>query len=364
MRTFLIDNVTPRMAVDNAVYPISTSALAANIAHILFNAVTGIGSIEYNDRPSSSLPFTDPSPYQPFINTWLGLGAADRPPLQLAQAISIKQAIVTALYNYKRLSLTSTAGVTAWSTLSNGIAPSNDGYTVSGSQVDNSGSPSGSVTTDQPVVRGAKAYWEISLTGSQLGYSHIGVFVAGAAINHDVGGANSFDYYGSGWNSGDLIGVALDLVNNAIWFSRNGVWQNSATATEIAAGTTTHAAHTGLASTYYPAVSATNVNYLDAAFTGNFNGPFVYTPPAGFGLISTVTMDASDMGAISAALGVPNVVTPSPNPYSPNFVAHLQVAAAGSRQTFATTYQTIQTNLNACATIAAVIAFDITAGWP
>ena len=51
---------------------------------------------------------------------------------------------------------------------------------------------------------------------------------------------------GVSYTTNDVIGVALDLTNGAIWFSKNNVWTNSATISEIAAGTTTNAAYTGI----------------------------------------------------------------------------------------------------------------------
>ena len=54
--------------------------------------------------------------------------------------------------------------------------------------------------------------------------------------------------YGNTFTDGDIIGVALDLDNNAIWFSKNGTWQNSATQTEVENGTTTNAAFSGTSS--------------------------------------------------------------------------------------------------------------------
>ncbi|MBL6931201.1 MAG: hypothetical protein ISR46_06840, partial [Rhodospirillales bacterium] len=39
--------------------------------------------------------------------------------------------------------------------------------------------------------------------------------------------------YGATYTSGDVIGIALDLDNGAIWFSKNGTWQNSATIGEV-----------------------------------------------------------------------------------------------------------------------------------
>lgn len=109
--------------------------------------------------------------------------------------------------------------------------------------------------------------------------------------------------YGDSWDAdGDIIGVALDMDNGAIWFSKNGTWQNSATAAEIAAGTTTNAAFTGLSGTYVMMVSKTggtssndphHANFgQDSTFAGdetaggnaddNGIGDFAYAPPSGF----------------------------------------------------------------------------------
>lgn len=109
--------------------------------------------------------------------------------------------------------------------------------------------------------------------------------------------------YGDTWQAdGDIIGVAFDADNGAIWFSKNGTWQNSATASEIAAGTTTNAAFTGLSGTFVMMVSRTggtssndphHANFgQDSTFAGdetaggnadaNGIGDFKYAPPSGF----------------------------------------------------------------------------------
>jgi len=109
--------------------------------------------------------------------------------------------------------------------------------------------------------------------------------------------------YGDSWGAdGDIIGVAFDADNGAIWFSKNGTWQNSATASEIAAGTTTNAAFTGISGTYVMMVSKTggsssndghHANFgQDSSFAGNTTaggnadgngvGDFKYAPPSGF----------------------------------------------------------------------------------
>ena len=43
-------------------------------------------------------------------------------------------------------------------------------------------------------------------------------------------------YYGNSFGDGDIIGIALDMDNGVIWFSKNGTWQNSATQSEIENG--------------------------------------------------------------------------------------------------------------------------------
>ena len=95
--------------------------------------------------------------------------------------------------------------------------------------------------------------------------------------------------YGNTFNTAnDVIGVALDMDNGAIYFSINDTWQNSATAAEIAAGTTTNAAFTGLSGKMVPA-------YGD--FSGNAVGLFAEdvwagTAPSGFKALNTTNLPA------------------------------------------------------------------------
>ena len=132
---------------------------------------------------------------------------------------------------------------------------------------------------------------------------------------------NSGQSYGDTWNdAGDIIGVAFDADNGAIWFSKNGTWQNSATASEIAAGTTTNAAYTGLTdSEGYVCVwwrtGGTNAEELDLNFGQNpsFNGEltggdigtntdsnsvglFKYPPPNDFLSLCTKNLASPSIG--------------------------------------------------------------------
>ena len=75
--------------------------------------------------------------------------------------------------------------------------------------------------------------------------------------------------YGATYTSGDVIGIALDANTGTVWFSKNGTWQNSATASEIAAGTTTNSAVTGLNGSNYNKPSG-NFIYDESYLSFNF----------------------------------------------------------------------------------------------
>lgn len=95
---------------------------------------------------------------------------------------------------------------------------------------------------------------------------------------------NSFPTYPTpsvGYGSTDIIGIALDMVNGYVYFSKNGSWLNGASLSGIASGSGTGAAFTGLTGTLYFAVS----NYGGNASSYTINtgtGGFTYTVPTGF----------------------------------------------------------------------------------
>ena len=111
--------------------------------------------------------------------------------------------------------------------------------------------------------------------------------------------------YGDSWTTNDIIGVAFDADTRTLWFSKNGVWQNSATISEIAAGTTTNAAWTGMGSAgdwFIPCMSGYNGNKAEFNFgNGYFSttaisdegtnasgvGKFEYDVPNNFTALST-----------------------------------------------------------------------------
>ena len=48
---------------------------------------------------------------------------------------------------------------------------------------------------------------------------------------------NSATSFGNTYTTGDIIGIAMDLDNNKLYFSKNGTWQNSGDPTSGSTGT-------------------------------------------------------------------------------------------------------------------------------
>ena len=93
--------------------------------------------------------------------------------------------------------------------------------------------------------------------------------------------------YGDSWTDGDIIGVAVDLDNLKIYFSKNGVWQNSGDPTSGATGTGAAFTITAPSSTtdgaYFFACSDDN-QYAERRMAWNFgNGYFQTTAIASEG---------------------------------------------------------------------------------
>jgi hypothetical protein len=164
-----------------------------------------------------------------------------------------------------------------------------------------------------------KWYFETTLGAVSTGNPSIGVVsqsVANSNDTYDINTGNGFDFggsgeayayhaggdkisdaasvaYGSSYTTNDIIGVAVDLDNHAIWFSKNGTWQASATTGEIAAGTTTNAAFTGLTTGegFSPFCHNGSINVIWTLNCGQ--KAFAYTPPTGFVALATQNLPAT-----------------------------------------------------------------------
>jgi hypothetical protein len=150
-------------------------------------------------------------------------------------------------------------------------------------------------------VSSGKWYFEIRLNtvgGSGTGTTVIGVTkLNSVTTTNNISNGQSWSYYGfngqkynttgtaygNTYAAGDTVGVALDMDNGKIWFSKNGVFQASG---DPVAGT--NAAFTNLTGeTVTPWVQDDNAN-SPKTFTANFGQrAFAYTAPSGFKALCT-----------------------------------------------------------------------------
>ena len=92
----------------------------------------------------------------------------------------------------------------------------------------------------------------------------------------------------STFTRGDIIGTALDMDNGKVYFSKNGVWQNSGNP-----ATQTNPAATGLTGTW---VFGASTNGNDTILQANFGAlPFTYNAPSGFEALNTASMSAASI---------------------------------------------------------------------
>ena len=111
------------------------------------------------------------------------------------------------------------------------------------------------------IIEGTEASTENGKMGYfPYDYGYRGEHSSGNGLKTNNG---SFTSYGDGWTTGDIIGVALDLDNNAIYFSKNGTWQASGDPTSGASRTNatfniTAASSTGTGA-YFPAIGKEDV---------------------------------------------------------------------------------------------------------
>jgi len=89
----------------------------------------------------------------------------------------------------------------------------------------------------------------------------------GKKLNDDTVTANGVSY-GNAWTAGDIVGCAVDLDNQKIYWSKNGTWQNSGDPTSGSTGTGS-AFDIGSGYTYLPVTA----NYYSAEnYSFNFGG--------------------------------------------------------------------------------------------
>ena len=174
-------------------------------------------------------------------------------------------------------------------------------------------------------VSTGKWYWEVEFDAQQIGaYSIIGIeSKAPTSSTQGVGDTtNGYGYYADngnvrtnngnvgGWSGstyavGDIIGVALDLDNNKLYFSKNGTFQNSGDPTSGATGTgavSITAPSSTSSGFYFPAITFYDAtgkgtfklnfgNPMETISSGNTDGNgygnFEYAVPSGYYALNT-----------------------------------------------------------------------------
>jgi len=183
------------------------------------------------------------------------------------------------------------------------------------------------ITNTIPVATG-KWYWEIKITASGSGKEFVGI-VDKVSTNTNftpysgntqaisyygnnghakAGSGSSNSSYGDTFGAGDIIGVAMDLDNNKLYFSKNGTFQDSGDPTSGSTGTGALAIpatpHDGV---YYAqfanihnTASTFEANFGNPSFTGtdqadgNGFGSFEYAVPSGY--FALCTKNLSEFG--------------------------------------------------------------------
>ena len=196
---------------------------------------------------------------------------------------------------------------------------SNDGTTFSeGNLAMIDGSSNYAVGTGTLAVTQGKWYWEIKIVASGNQHTASGVVAvdldgwtrADGAANSAYGWLYAFDgdkinndsstSYGDTYGANDIIGVALDMDNKAIYFSKNGTFQASGDPTSGASKT--NAAFTNLTGTMTAQVYDGQGAYAHE-FSANFGSPaysissgnsdanghgnFEYSVPSGYFALNT-----------------------------------------------------------------------------
>ena len=129
---------------------------------------------------------------------------------------------------------------------------------------------------------------EISRINQDVGSYNVVYRSQTGGLNIEGGGENS---YGATFTTGDIIGVALDLDNNRLFFSKNGTWQNSGDPTSSTGAITTFTAPASTINGGWFFASGSDSNAQNNTVSWNFgNGYFGTTA------VSSAGTNASGIG--------------------------------------------------------------------
>ena len=131
--------------------------------------------------------------------------------------------------------------------------------------------------------------WQIGInsnymdgTGNELGHFANDWAYQGSDGNSRTN--NTSTSYGDTYTTGDIIGIALDLTNNKLYFSKNGVWQDSGDPTSGATGTGALSISLGTgaqAKGYFFIAAGADSSAQDYTWSMNFGNGYFGTTVAG-----------------------------------------------------------------------------------
>ena len=190
-----------------------------------------------------------------------------------------------------------------------------------------------------------KWYWETTMTTAS-GADYVGVVTSDWDVMGRAGVAypgsqnngwtyyrdgriyhnGSFSSYGDSYTTGDVIGLALDLNNGKIYFSKNGTFQNSSNPS-----TEANPAFSNVSGTVFPVWAGYNTSTVHTCNFGQRD--FAYTPPTGFKALNTSNLPAPGIkdgskyfdavrysGATSGTAGAGTTQSVTGLGFSPDFV--------------------------------------------
>jgi hypothetical protein len=154
--------------------------------------------------------------------------------------------------------------------------------------------------TVSPNVYRSRGKWYMECTCGLAGQSRgIGIVNSSFPYNQHLGfQSTSWGYFGASggvqtnnstqvtyatFTTNDVMAVAFDLLNNRLYFRKNGVWQNSADPANNTGGITIAAGSWSPAVSSGGSTSSATISWTKANF-GQW--PTIYAPPNGFSLFS------------------------------------------------------------------------------
>jgi len=146
-------------------------------------------------------------------------------------------------------------------------------------------------------------------------YLGVGAYQWSYGGSGNVRNNGSSSAYGNSYTDGDIVGVALDLDNNKLYFSKNGTWQNSgdpesgATGTGAISITAPTSTNTGIYHFAFGDNSSSSFGVVSANFGNGYFGTtpvasaqnpddgigiFEFSPPTGYKALCTKSINAQE----------------------------------------------------------------------